>query len=235
MLVFNYTSRTWYGDQNENVLLLFLLGPFALIVDWIVFEGTETIPLHIHNYRNREISFFCMRIHISVMQISCCHIISLFFRLPASIYLLSARSRKSIPKRTEHQLVRRRESIWKEHNINNCMCCPFIYNISPNSAHFQTKLIIKILVWEQNIFCLLISRSSLFWKSRRYSAFFLPKLPISKRTLFFGAEVGVEKKLGLVSSARAWLELSWLGSARKPNEPNTSLLFSLLLKWAESS
>ena len=28
----------------------------------------------------------------------------------------------------------------------------------------------------------------------------------------------MEKKLKLVSSARAWLELGWLGSARKPNE-----------------
>jgi hypothetical protein len=43
-------------------------------------------------------------------------------------------------------------------------------------------------------------------------------------------QLGVEKKLGLVSSARAWLELGWLGSARKPNKPSPSLLFSSLLK-----
>jgi hypothetical protein len=38
--------------------------------------------------------------------------------------------------------------------------------------------------------------------------------------------LGMDKKLGLVSSARAWLELVKLGSARRLNEPSPSFLHS---------
>ena len=45
--------------------------------------------------------------------------------------------------------------------------------------------------------------------------------------------VGVEKKLGLVSSARAWLELAKLGSALGLNEPSPSSLHSSFPNQAE--
>mgnify|MGYP003703326357 CR=1 FL=1 len=45
--------------------------------------------------------------------------------------------------------------------------------------------------------------------------------------------IGVDKKLGLMSLARVWLELAKLGLARRLNEPSPSCLLSSFVNRAE--